>query len=91
MVNRVVGRSLRVGALAVVFSAGFLCGSVTHRNADAQLKELGDAAMKQAGGSGGAVGSAVQLGGAIVDMQQHLDALQKNMDVLKKVKAALGG
>ena len=48
-------------------------------------------AMKQAGASGGALGSAAELGTAIVEMQQHVDGLQKNIDVLKTVKAGLGG
>jgi len=85
------GQALRIGIVAVVFGAGFLCGSVTQRSADAQLKELGEAAMKKAGESGGALGSATQLGTAVVDMQQHVDGLQKNIEVLKKIKASLGG
>ena len=84
-------RALGIGIVAAVFGAGFLCGSVTQRSADAQLKELGEAAMKQAGESGGALGSATQLGTAVVDMQQHVDGLQKNNDVLKNLKASLGG
>ena len=70
------GRGFRVAVVAGIFAAGFVCGSVSHRRAEAQLKELGGAA---------------KLGTAIVDMQQHLDALQKNVDTLKQVKAALGG
>ena len=66
---------------------------------DAQIAYLADrlfvptptSAMEKAGESGGALGSAVQLGSAIVDMQQHVDGLQKNIDVLKKVKTSLGG
>jgi hypothetical protein len=85
------GRVIRVGIVGLVFAAGFLCGSVTHRRADAQLGELGKAAMEQAGGSGGALGSAVKLGETIVDLQQHVDGLQKNIDVLKQVKSSLGG
>ncbi len=86
-----LGQALRIGIVAGVFGAGFLCGSVTQRSADAQLKDLGAAAMKQAGESGGALGSATQLGTAVVDMQQHVDGLQKNIEVLKKLKATLGG
>lgn len=86
-----VVRGVRVAALAAVFAAGFLAGSVTHERADAQLGELGKEALRQAGESGGSLGSAAQLGTTIVDMQQHVDALQKNIEVLKKVKAALGG
>jgi hypothetical protein len=84
-------RVVRIGIVVIVFAAGFLCGSVTQRSADAQLKELGEAAAEKAGGSGGALGSAVQLGKSIVEMQQHVDGLQKNIDVLKKVKSGLGG
>lgn len=91
MRNEGLGRALRIGVVAAVFGAGFLCGSVTQRRADAQLKELGEAAMKQAGESGGALGAATQLGTAVVDLQQHVDGLQKNIDVLKKIKASLGG
>ncbi len=91
MKQGVLIRGVQVGLLAGVFATGFLCGSVTQQRADAQLKELGDAALQKAGESGGALGSAVQLGTAIVEMQQHVDGLQKNIDVLKKVKAGLGG
>jgi hypothetical protein len=40
---------------------------------------------------GGALGSAQELGASIVEMQQHVDGLQKNLATLKKVQAALGG
>jgi hypothetical protein len=91
MSKQTMKRSVRVAVFAGVFAAGFLCGSLTQPRADAQLGELGKEAMKQAAGSGGALGSAMDLGTAIVDMQQHVDGLQKNIDTLKKVKAALGG
>ena len=84
-------RRLRVGVLMVTFTAGFVAGSVNRHPADAQLGDMGKAAMEKAAGSGGAVGSAVQLGTSIVEMQQHVDGLQKNIDVLKKLKASLGG
>jgi hypothetical protein len=86
-----IRRGVQVGLFAGLFAAGFLCGSVTQRRADAQLGELGKEAMEKAGQPGGALGSAVQLGTAIVEMQQHVDGLQKNIDVVKKVKASLGG
>ena len=73
-------------AVVMIFAVGFLCGSLTQRSADAQL---GDA-MKQAAGSG-ALGPVGDLGTSIVDMQDHVTALQKNLETLKKVKAALGG
>jgi len=91
MVRGTKQRALRIGIVGIIFSVGFLCGSVTQRRADAQLGELGKEAMEKAGASGGPLGSAVKLGEAIVDMQQHVDGLQKNIDVLKKVKSSLGG
>ena len=85
------GRIIRVGLVGVVFATGFLCGSVNQHRADAQLGDLGKAAMEKAGESGGVLGSATTLGEAIVDMQKNVDGLQKNIDVLKKVKSSLGG
>ena len=91
MLRRTTGHAVRVGVVGTIFAVGFLCGSVSQRRADAQLGDLGKAAMEKAGESGGALGSAVKLGEAIVEMQQHVDGLQKNIDVLKKVKSSLGG
>jgi hypothetical protein len=85
------GRIIRVGIVSAVFAIGFLCGTVTQRKAEAQLGELGNQVMQKAGQSGGPLGSVVQLGQAISDMQQHVDGLQKNIEVLKKVKASIGG
>ena len=86
-----VTRAMQVGLLAAVFAAGFVVGSINRQPVEAQLGDLGKAAMEKAGESGGALGSATQLGSSIVDMQQHIDGLQKNMEILKKVKASLGG
>jgi hypothetical protein len=80
----------RVAVVAVIFAAGFFCGSVTQRNADAE-QGIGSEIMKRAAGSGGFIGSAAQLGTAISEMQQHVNGLQKNLDVLRKVKGSLGG
>jgi hypothetical protein len=91
MLRRTTGHAVRVGVVGTIFAVGFLCGSVSQRRADAQLGDLGKQAMEKAGESGGALGSAVKLGEAIVEMQQHVDGLQKNIDVLKKVKSSLGG
>ena len=85
MAHRKILRGVQLGTLAAVFAAGFVVGSVNRHRADAQLGDLGKAAMEKAGESGGALGSVVQLGTAIVDLQQHVDGLQKNIDVLKKV------
>ena len=83
--------SVRVGMVTGIFAAGFFCGSVTQHNANAQLDQLGGEMMKKAAESGGPVGTAVQLGSAISDMEKNVSGLQKNLDTLKKVKAALGG
>ncbi len=91
MSNRSKVQVIRVGVIAAVFTVGFLCGSVTQRRAEAQLGDLGKQVMQKAGDSGGPLGSAVKLGQAITDMQQHVDGLQKNIEVLKSVKASLGG
>ena len=91
MLRRTTRQAVRIGLVGTIFAVGFLCGSISHRRADAQLGELGTKAMEKAGESGGALGSAVKLGEAIVEMQQHVDGLQKNIDVLKKVKSSLGG
>ena len=89
--HRFKERMIRTGIVAIVFALGFLSGSVTQRRAEAQLGELGKQAMEKAGASGGPLGSAMQLGQAIGDMQQHVDGLQKNIEVLKKIKSSLGG
>ena len=89
--THVMKRGFQVGVLTAMFAAGYLCGSVARRSADAQMGELGGAVMKQAGESGGTLGSAAKLGTAIVEMQDHVTALQKNIDTLKGIKSALGG
>ncbi len=83
--------SVRICIVAGIFSVGYLCGSLTQRSADAQMQELGGELLKKAGESGGTLGSVVQLGTTINDMEKHVNALQKNLDTLRKVKAALGG
>jgi hypothetical protein len=52
---------------------------------------LGRQALEAAGASSGTVSSVMELGTAIVEMEEHVDGLQKNIDVLKKVKDSLGG
>jgi hypothetical protein len=66
--------------LGGIFLLGFVSGSLSQRPAQAQIPQLG-----------GALGSAQELGSSIVEMQQHVDGLQKNLATLKKVQAALGG
>lgn len=89
--TRIMKRGVQVGVLTAVFAAGYLSGSVSQHSADAQVGDLGGAVMKQAGESGGTLGSAAKLGTAIVEMQDHVTALQKNIDTLKGIKSALGG
>jgi hypothetical protein len=76
----------RAGLATGIFLLGFVCGSVMQPKAEAQLGDV----MKKAGGSG-ALGSVGELGTSIVEMQDHVTGLQKNIDTLKKVKSALGG
>jgi hypothetical protein len=81
MKQRVLRRSLLVGMCLGLFAMGFVCGSVSQRSADAQLPGIGQ----------GALGSVTELGSSIVEMQQHVTRLQKNLDTLKKIQGALGG
>lgn len=90
MERKTVLYGVRVVAVSGIFGLGFLCGSVTQRNADAQMGEVGAEIMKQASGAGGLVGTAAKLGTAISDMQQQVNGLQKNLEILKNVKASLG-
>ena len=85
------GKAARMGGVIAIFATGWLCGAVTQRNAEAQLGDLGKAAMEKAGDQGGMLGAASKLGTSIGDIQTHLDALQKNVESLKQVKSLLGG
>ena len=82
---------VRAGGIAAIFAAGYFCGAITQPPpAEAQVGDL----MKQAGqatGGGGMLGTAMKLGTSITDMQKNVDGLNKNIEVLKEVKAALGG
>ena len=81
MTSSVLRRSFLVGMGLGLFVVGFLCGSVSQRSADAQLPGIGQ----------GALGSVTELGSSIVEMQQHVNGLQKNLDTLKKIQGVLGG
>jgi len=83
--------SVRIGVITFVFAAGYLSGSITQHNANAGVADLGGDLMKKAGNSGGALGTAAQLGTTITDMQKNIDGLQKNLEMIKKVKSMLGG
>jgi hypothetical protein len=83
MTQRLVGRWAQIAVLMGMFVAGFFCGSISQKQADAQLKDLGK--------TGGVVGTAAELGSSVVEMQQHVNGLQKNLDTLKKIQSALPG
>jgi hypothetical protein len=83
-------RFVRLVLVALIFAGGWVGGSITSRNATAQMPGMGDA-MKAAGGQGGALGSAAKLGTTITDMQSNVENLQKGLDTLKTIQKAIGG
>jgi hypothetical protein len=87
MIKKTISRGLMTALLVGVFALGYLFGSVNQRQADAQIGGL----LEQAGKGGGALGSVTQLGSSIVEMQDHVNGLQKNLETLRKVQSALGG
>ena len=86
-----VRRSGQLAAFLLVFSGGYLLGTLDAEPADAQVEDLGKDLLNRASESGGALGTATQLGTTINDMQTHVNELQKNLETLNKIKAALGG
>jgi hypothetical protein len=94
VMTRRMNSAVTIGAMLAVFGTGYLCGSVMQRPANADMSDVGGAvggAMKQAGDSGGALGSAAKLGTSINDMQEQVTGLQKNLEILKQIKTAIGG
>jgi hypothetical protein len=88
MGHNFIARTVTTVMIIGAFSVGYFYGSVTQQRADAQ--GIGGL-LEQAGKAGGPVGSVSQLGSSIVEMQDHVTGLQKNIDTLKKVQSALGG
>lgn len=88
MARRTIARVAMIGMLLGTFTLGYVAGSVNQRRADAQ--GLGGL-LDQAGKSGGTLGSVSQLGTSIVEMQDHVTGLQKNLETLRKVQSALTG
>jgi hypothetical protein len=86
--KKLVTQAILVGMWVGIFGLGYLCGSISQHRADAQ--GVGGV-LEQAGKMGGSVGAVGQLGSSIVDMQQHVTGLQKNLDTLKGVQSALMG
>lgn len=91
MSNKTILYSVRIGVVTVVFTAGYLCGSLPQNSANAEMGSFGGDMLKKATESGGSLGSVAQLGTAITDMEKNVSGLQQNIDTLKKVKAMLGG
>ena len=89
MERKTIIRGAFIGLVLITFAIGFFCGSLMQRDANAQWKEIGKSALGQATGSDGLVGSIADLGTAIVEMEDHISGLQKNVDTLKKVQSAL--
>jgi hypothetical protein len=73
--------------IVAVFGLGYICGLMTQRQAEAQIGGILDQASK----AGGPVGSVAQFGSSLVEMQDHITGLQKNLDTFKKVQSSLTG
>jgi hypothetical protein len=87
MTKKTFSRALMAAIMVSVFGLGYLCGSMTQRQAEAQVGGL----LEKAGKMGGPVGSVAQFGTSITEMQDHISGLQKNLDTFKKVQASLTG
>jgi hypothetical protein len=82
-----ITRGLLTAAIVGVFGLGYVCGSMSQRQAEAQIGGL----LDKAGKAGGPLGSVAEFGSSIVEMQDHINGLQKNLDTFKKVQASLTG
>ncbi len=87
MTKRKFSRGLMTAMIVGVFGLGYVCGSMSQRQAEAQIGDL----LEKAGKAGGPVGSVAQFGSSLVEMQDHITGLQKNLDTFKKVQASLTG
>ena len=87
MMKEKLSRAITIAAIAGVFGLGYICGSMTQRQAQAQIGGL----LDKAGKAGGPVGSVAQFGSSLVEMQDHISGLQKNLDTFKQVQATLTG
>lgn len=82
-----LSRGLMIAIIAGVFGLGYVCGSMTQRQAEAQMGGI----LEKAGKMGGPVGSVAEFGSSIAEMQDHITGLQKNLDTFKKVQSSLTG
>ncbi len=80
-------RGLMIAMFVGVFGLGYVCGSMTQHQAEAQMGGLLEKGAKM----GGPVGSVAEFGSSITEMQDHISGLQKNLDTFKKVQASLTG
>jgi len=87
MTQRRFSRGLMIALVVGVFGLGYVCGSMMPRQAEAQMGGL----LEKAGKLGGPVGSIAEFGSSIVEMQDHITGLQKNLDTFKKVQSSLTG
>ncbi len=87
MTTRKLSRGLMIAIMAGVFGLGYVCGSMTQRQAEAQMRGI----LEKAGKMGGPVGSMAEFGSSITEMQDHITGLQKNLDAFKKVQSSLTG
>ena len=82
-----ISKGLVTASIVGVFGLGYFCGSMTQRQAEAQMGGL----MEKAGQMGGPVGQVAQFGSSLSEMQDHIAGLQKNLDTFKKVQSSLTG
>ena len=82
-----LSRGLMTAIIVAVFGLGYVCGSMTQRQAEAQIGGILDQASK----AGGPLGSVANFGSSLVEMQDHIAGLQKNLDTFKKVQSSLTG
>ena len=87
MGQRRISRGLMITVIACVFGLGYVCGSMQQRRAEAQVGGL----LEKAGKLGGPAGSIAEFGSSLVEMQDHITGLQKNLDTFKKVQSSLTG
>ena len=87
MTKRMFSRGLMTTIIVGVFGLGYICGSMTQQQAEAQIGGL----LEKAGKAGGPIGSVAQFGSSLTEMQDHIAGLQKNLDTFKKVQSSLTG
>ena len=85
--KKLMTRAMVIGMAVGMFGLGYLCGSTNQHRADAQ----GIGGILEQAGKSGSLGQIGQLGSSIVEMQQHVTGLQKNLDTLKGIQSALTG